>query len=213
MQEAVSQTLRLRVEKVMKHLAQNKMKPYFLESADEVPKLLDQLIQDGQSVGFGGSVTLYETGVIEYLRGRNLRLIDRDAPGFSRDQAEDCMRACFHADWFLASSNAVTEQGELFNVDGNGNRVAAMIYGPKQVALVVGVNKIVADLEEARRRVEKIAAPANTIRLHCDTPCAKLGECVHCHTDARICCNYVTMAQQRVSDRIHVILVNESLGF
>ena len=127
-------------------------------------------------------------------------------------------------DTFFTSSNAVTERGELYNVDGNSNRVACIVYGPRQVIMVVGKNKIVPNINAAVERVKKSAAPPNTVRLSCDTPCAKLGECVSlsnenaficdgCHGESRICCNYVISAQQRHKDRIKVIIVNENLGY
>ena len=111
------------------------------------------------------------------------------------------------------SSNAVTEEGELYNVDGNSNRVAALAYGPDSVIVVAGCNKIVPDIAAAVERVKKIAAPVNATRLHCSTPCAKTGECMNCHSDGRICCNYLVSAQQRHQDRIKVILVGEELGY
>ena len=144
---------------------------------------------------------------------------------YDRDKAPDRAAAteiylkAFSCDYYLSSANAITEDGELYNVDGNGNRVSAMIFGPKQVIIIAGVNKIVKNLEEAKRRVEKVTAPKNTVRLNCATPCAKTGECERlrsgspCKSDARICCSYVTLGQQRVPDRIKVIIVNENLGY
>ena len=123
------------------------------------------------------------------------------------------MRAAFNSDTFISSTNALTEDGELYNVDGNGNRVSAMIFGPRQVIVVAGINKIVKDMAEAVKRVETVAAPKNTVRLECDTPCARTGECAHCHSDSRICCSYVRLAQQRVPNRIKVIIVNHELGY
>lgn len=123
------------------------------------------------------------------------------------------MREAFFADTYLTSTNALTEEGELYNVDGNGNRVAAMLFGPKQVIVVAGYNKIVADMEAACRRIEKIAAPANVVRLGLSAPCAQTGECMHCHSEGRICCDYVRMGMQRTPGRIKVIIVGEPLGY
>lgn len=203
-----------RIEKTIRNLEKNYMQGFYIKSREELFDKLGELIPDGSSVSFGGSVTLYEAGVIRYLRGREgISLIDRDEEGIGRDEVNRRLKAAFTSDVFLASSNAVTENGELFNVDGRGNRVAAMIYGPESVVLVVGYNKIVADLSEAELRMKKVAAPANTIRLHCETPCAKTGECMDCSSPARICCTYVTMKQQREQGRIKVLLLDESLGF
>ena len=138
--------------------------------------------------------------------------LDRSA-GKNPDEVGEIMRKAFVSDSFLSSSNAITENGELYNVDGNGNRVAAMIYGPKQVVVVVGVNKIVNDIDEAVARVVKVAAPKNTVRLERATPCVKTGVCGHCRSEDRICCSYVTLAQQRVPDRIKVVIVDEELGY
>ena len=123
-----------------------------------------------------------------------------------------CVRP-FFADCYLTSCNAVTEQGELYNVDGNANRVAAMTYGPKSVICVVGYNKIVPNLEAAVARVEQVAAPANAVRLHRKTPCTVTGRCEDCHSPDRICCTTVIHRQQRVPGRIKVILVGEELGY
>lgn len=202
-----------RIQRVTDNLRLNKMKPYFAESRNELYGIIGELVKDDKLITSGGSMTLKESGVIDYLRSNfGKAYLDRSA-GKTPDEVEEIMRRAFVSDTFLASSNAITEDGELYNVDGKGNRVSAMIYGPKQVVIVAGVNKIVKDLAEAKERVEKIAAPKNTVRLSCETPCAKTGECAHCRSEGRICCSFVTLAQQRVPDRIKVILVNENLGY
>lgn len=202
-----------KIQKTMKALELNKMKPFYAENSAEAREIVRGLIENDKLITSGGSMTLKESGVIEMLmKDFGGVYLDRSA-GKDREEVEEIMRKAFVSDTFLASTNALTEDGELYNVDGNGNRVSAMIYGPKQVIIVAGVNKIVKDLVEAKERVEKIAAPKNTVRLDCATPCKKLGECQHCRSDARICCSYVTLAQQRVPDRIKVIIVNEDLGY
>ncbi|MBD5129939.1 MAG: lactate utilization protein [Ruminococcaceae bacterium] len=200
-----------RIQKVMDNLSKNRMKPYFAENREELYRIIGELVKNDKLITSGGSMTLKDSGVIDFLL-KNPAYLDRSA-GKTPEEVEEIMRKAFISDTFLASSNAITEDGELYNVDGKGNRVSAMIYGPKQVIIVAGVNKIVGNLTEAKERVEKIAAPKNTVRLSCETPCAKTGECMHCRSDARICCAYVTLAQQRVPDRIKVILVNEELGY
>ncbi|MDE6727596.1 MAG: lactate utilization protein [Oscillospiraceae bacterium] len=202
-----------RITRTMENLRLNKMKPYYAENAEEACDIVRELVKDDALITTGGSMTLKECGVTDMLAAEfGGAYLDRSA-GKDREAVEEIMRKAFVSDTYLASSNAVTEDGELYNVDGNGNRVSAMIYGPKQVVVVVGVNKIVKDLEEARERVEKIAAPKNTVRLNKATPCAKTGVCGHCRSDDRICCSYVVLAQQRVADRIKVIIVNEELGY
>ena len=136
-----------------------------------------------------------------------------DRTGLAGEELGRLYRRVFSADWYLASANAITEAGEIYNVDGNSNRVAAITFGPENVLLVVGCNKIVKDLAAAKERVEAIAAPANTVRLNCATPCAVSGKCEHCHSPARICCTTTIHSFQRVPGRIKVLLVGEPLGF
>lgn len=202
-----------RIEKVMLALERNKMTPFYVESSSELLELVKGLIKDDKLITAGGSMTLKESGVTDMLLSEYQGVyLDRSAAN-GLDEVGEIMRKAFVSDTFFTSTNALTEDGELYNVDGNGNRVSAMIFGPKQVIVVAGVNKIVADMDEAVRRVETVAAPKNTVRLDCGTPCAKTGECAHCHSDRRICCSYVRLAQQRVPGRIKVIIVNESLGY
>lgn len=201
------------IQRTMDNLRLNKMKPFYAENYEQLHNILRELLKDDKLITIGGSATLKESGVVELLsREFSHSFSPRPVDG-TPEQLRDFFRSEFSSDTFLASTNALTENGELYNVDGNGNRVAAMIYGPTQVIIVAGVNKIVKNLEEARERVEKIAAPMNTKRLNSATPCRETGECAHCHSDSRICCTYVTLAQQRVPDRIKVIIVNEKLGF
>lgn len=200
-------------------LRKNKMKPYFAENRGELFSIIRELIKDDKLITAGGSMTLRESGVTEMLMNEYKGIYLDRSEAKTPEEAGDIMRKAFVSDTFFASSNAITENGELYNVDGNGNRVSAMIFGPKQVIIVAGVNKIVKDIEAAKERVERIAAPKNTVRLNCETPCAKTGECERlrsgspCHSDARICCSYVTLGQQRHPDRIKVIIVNENLGY
>ena len=202
-----------RIENTMKALQRNKIKPYYAESREELHDIVRSLIKDDRLITAGGSMTLQESGVFDLLMNEYKGIFLERSAAKPPEELEDIYRKAFVSDTFFASTNALTEEGELYNVDGRGNRVSAMIFGPKQVILVVGVNKIVADMGEAVMRVEQIAAPRNTVRLSCDTPCAKTGSCAHCHGDGRICCSYVRLGQQRVADRIKVIIVNENLGY
>lgn len=211
----------LNLDLVMDNLRKNHLNPVFVPSKDEVIPLIKQLLHDGDVVAVGGSVTLDETGVIELLRNGDYQFLDRYADGLTRKQIEELFRQSFFSDAYVCSSNAVTESGELYNVDGTGNRVAALAYGPKKVIIVVGVNKIVKDLDEAVRRVKTCAAPPNTHRLGFETYCNKVGHCMMvdggmtdgCAADMRICCSYLVTGYQRQKDRIHVILVGEPCGY
>ena len=209
------------IQKVMENLRKNNFKVSYVATKAEVVPLIDSLTEPGSSAAVGGSVTLSETGVLEHLRSGKYRFFDRYAAGLTEEERAEVFRQSAFADYFFCSSNAITEDGKLYNVDGNGNRIAALIYGPKQVIVVAGVNKIVPDLDAAVRRVKTVAAPKNAARLHCATYCANAGRCVKadapagegCDSPARICCDYLVSAQQRVKDRIHVILVGEDCGY
>jgi L-lactate utilization protein LutB len=209
MNEFVQQTMQLRIQKTINALKKNNMAGYYVKSRDELFDLLSELVPDGSVVGHGGSATLTEAGVIDWLRAQNVDFIDRARS----DNPKESMKRALLSDVFFMSTNAVTEDGVLYNVDGLGNRTAAMIYGPESVIVIAGSNKIVPDINAAVSRVQKIAAPANTMRLSCETPCAKTGECAHCRSKERICCAYVAVGFQRVPERIKVIFLDESLGF
>lgn len=209
----------MNIEKTMENLKRNNMVPYRVKTKEEACAKVAELLGEGETVAVGGSVTLFEAGIIDHLRSGRYRFLDRHQKGVD---AQSIYRASFSADAYLCSSNAVTEEGELFNVDGNGNRVAAMIYGPSSVILVVGQNKIVKDIEAAKQRVRKVAAPKNVARLSFETYCRHEGVCMGegseafcagCQTDERICCDYTILAKQRIKDRIKVILVEEDLGY
>lgn len=211
------------IEETMKSLELNNMKPFYVERREDVVPLIKTLIRDGESVSNGGSETLKECGVFDgILESGNYRFIDRR--GLQGEELHQSYVDAYGCDTYFCSSNAVTQNGELYNVDGNSNRVSCIVYGPKQVIMIVGKNKIVKDIYEAVERVKKSAAPPNCTRLNCNTPCAKTGQCISlnrenpylcdgCMTDSRICCNYVISARQRHKDRIKVIIVNENLGY
>ena len=216
--------MKQRIEKTMENLRKNKMKPFFVEAKEDVLPLVRTLLNEGDTVSNGGSMTLKETGVMDELKSGRYNYLDRSREGITREEVEEVYRETYKADVYFASSNAVTESGYLYNVDGNSNRVSAILYGPKSVVLICGCNKIVKDIDEAVERVKKVAAPPNSKRLDCKTYCAEKGECMSltkenpelcdgCHGAGRICCNFVICAQQRHVDRIKVILVGEELGF
>lgn len=201
------------ISRTMENLVKNNMAAYYVGSKEEVVDLLRNLIKEGEQVAVGGSMTLYETGVIEHLRSGRYDFLDRYAEDLSNDQIIEVFRKSFFANVYLTSTNAITENGELYNVDGNGNRVAAMIFGPDSVIVIAGINKIVKNVDEAVERVKRIAAPANAIRLNKNTPCAKTGYCMDCKVEDRVCRSYTVLSKQKDKDRIKVILVGESLGY
>ncbi|MBR1736693.1 MAG: lactate utilization protein [Firmicutes bacterium] len=199
-------------ETVIKNLKNRNMDAYYCDNKEEAVKKMLEIMEEGKSVTWGGTMTMAELGIVSELEKRNFVLLDR-AKAKNREEVEKIYRDAFNADYYLMSSNAVTMQGELINIDGNGNRVAALIYGPKQVIIVVGMNKIVKDVESGEQRIKSIAAPMNTMRLNCDTPCAKTGVCHDCLGKNTICCTTVVTRYARHTDRIKVILVGEELGY
>ena len=157
-------------------------------------------------------MSLFETWVIEHLRSGRCEFLDRYKEGLTADEIKEIYRKSFFCDAYFTSTNAITEEGELYNVDGNGNRVAAMLYGPDKVIVIAGVNKIVKDINEAIYRVENLAAPANAKRLNRKTPCTVTGKCMNCNSPERICREY-TVIRKPVPNRIFVLLLNEEYGY
>lgn len=202
-----------KIERTIKALEKNNMSGYVVNDEEELFKKIDELVNEGDLVACGGSMTLFETKVIDYLRSGKYNFLDRYVANLSSDDKKDIYRKSFYADAYFASTNAVTENGELYNVDGNGNRVAAMLYGPDKVILVVGVNKIVKDVSEAINRNKEICAPANVKRLSCKTPCSSTGKCMDCSSPERICCEYTLIKRQKIAGRMHVIFLNEHFGY
>ncbi len=213
MNEALAYVVAQRMERTAAALRKNNMEAYCVKTAGEVVPLVKTLLAEGATVGAGGSMTLEECGVMDLLRSGAYHFLDRGAPGLTPEDIGKIYRQIFSADCYFASANAVTEAGEVLNVDGNANRVAAITFGPASVILVVGSNKIVKDLAAADARVKAVAAPANAKRLSCKTPCAVTGQCENCQSPGRICCTYVLHRYQRVPGRIKVILVGQELGY
>ena len=188
------------------------MEGYYCDSVEEAKALALSLVPAGSSASFGGSVTLGETGILEALRTReDITLYDRDTAN-GPDEIKKIMHEALSCDYYFMSSNAITTDGELVNIDGNGNRVAALIYGPENVIIIAGMNKIVRNVEEGISRTRNIAAPPNCIRLNKNTPCAANGVCGNCLKET-ICDQIVITRASRVPNRIKVILVGEELGF
>lgn len=213
----------MNILKTVENLKKNNMETFVVKNREEARALALSMIPEGSVCASGGSVTLKECGVIDAIKEGAYTYLDRSAPGLTDEERDELMLRAQRCDVYLSSSNAVTEDGELYNVDGNSNRVSNLLYGPQKVIFVVGMNKIVKDLDEAVVRVKTIAAPLNCKRLNCDTPCAKTGKCISlmqggnmpkgCNSDGRICVNFTIMARQRKKDRVKIILVEEELGY
>lgn len=201
------------IERTATALTKNRFEVHIVNDKNEAYETVKKLMPKGASVGVGGSVSLFECGIIDLLGNGDYNFYNRYDKTLSPEQVKEIQHKALSADYFLCSSNAITEEGELYNVDGMGSRVAPMIYGPENVIVVAGYNKIVPTINEAIKRLRHIASPANTRRLECKTPCKETGVCMDCHSPFRICCDYVVMGFQRVENRVKVILVKEPLGF
>lgn len=212
------------IEKVMANLIRNNMKPFYVERKEDVTPLISELLGEGSAVAVGGSVSLSECGVIEHLRCGRYSFIDRHEPGLGSEELRRVFLRSLDTDAYLCGCNAITKSGELYNVDGNANRICAISYGPKSVIIVAGKNKIVTDISQAIMRVKTISAPKNCMRLGNNTYCREKGHCVSitkgssemtsgCVSAERICCSYLVTGRQRIKDRIKVIIVGEELGY
>ncbi len=222
MNDCLKENIRQKIERTRKNLESNNMQTFYAETKEDAVSIVESLLEEGSTIAKGGSMTLKEAGITDLLMSGRYNFLD--STGLSGDEQRNCYLQAFFADTFLCSANAITENGELYNVDGTSNRVAAICYGPKSVIIVAGYNKIVSNLDEAIKRVKNIAAPCNAKRLEYKTYCYEKGLCMSCtsdnnemtagcKSDQRICCNYLVSAQQRIKNRIKVIIINDSLGF
>ena len=197
---------------VLKGFCKRHIEGYYCDSVKEAKEVAMSLVPSGTTASFGGSVTLEETGVLDALRSRkDIVLYDR-AKATSPEETKKIFHDALSCDYYFMSSNAITADGELVNIDGNGNRVAALIYGPENVIILAGMNKISANVEEAISRVRNLSSPMNCIRINKTTPCALNGRCGNCLSDT-ICDQIVITRASRVPNRIKVILIGEELGF
>lgn len=198
--------------KIVDALKKRHFEAYYCATGEEAKEKALSLIPEGHVVSWGGSETLSQIGLLQEMRSGRYSVIDRDTARTPEERV-DLMRKALLADTFLGSSNAISEDGQLVNIDGNGNRVAAMIYGPTNVILVIGLNKAVATVEDAVRRARHLAAPTNAQRFLPDTPCAYTGTCADCTAQDCICAYISVTRISRPAGKIKVILVGEVLGF
>lgn len=200
-------------ETIIKNLKLRRMEGYYCETSKDALDLVMGMIPSESSVSFGGSMTLAETGILDELRSRtDITLYDRSTCT-TPEEIQAVYRQAFSCNSYLMSTNAITVNGELINIDGNANRVAALCYGPDQVIVVAGVNKIVSDVESGYKRVKDIASPQNGIRLERNTPCSINGKCGDCWGDGCMCSQTVITRRSSIVNRIKVILVGETLGY
>lgn len=214
-----------KTEKLFAALRRNNINPIFAETAAEAVRIVEEMLPEGASVRTGGSVSLAESGVWELINQPKYKFLDRNREGITPEERESVYQTTVGCDYYFCSVNALTENGEIVNVDGNCNRISAIAFGPKKVVLVVGKNKLVPNLTAAFVRVKAVAAPKNCVRLGINNPCVKLGHCVSlqktdtpnitdgCASATRICRNYLIGAPQQDPKRVTLIFVNENLGY
>lgn len=199
----------LLAQTVIKGLKSRNMTGYYAETREEALKIALELIPEGSTVTMGGSASVAEIGLKDAVKNGNYTFIDRDA-------VEDKLAAAlaaFDADVYLGSTNAISKDGVLINIDGNANRVAAYAYGPRKLVLIVGMNKVAGDTDEAMKRARNTAATVNAQRFPIDTPCKKNGACYDCKSPDTICCQFLITRYEKHTGRVHVILVNDALGY
>ncbi len=185
---------------------------YYCENSEEAILTAKRFLTPGCSISWGGSQTLSEIGLLEELQASDYILYDR---GFAKtlEEKSQLYSKIVTSDYFFMSSNAITLDGQLVNIDGAGNRVACLITGPKNVIVIAGMNKIVTDTTTGMERVRNMAAPPNCVRLSAKTPCAEIGKCANCLVEDCICCEIVITRKSKIPGRIKVILVGEELGY
>lgn len=213
MNQYLQDIIEIKQQKMIEAFESHQMEITFVENKAMLIECLKSIFVDKKSVSFGGSQTLFETGVIDLVRNSDVELYDRYKEGLSAEEIQDIFRKTFTNDIFVTSSNAITTDGYLYNIDYTGNRVAAMIYGPKEVIVIVGKNKIFESEQSAIEHIRNVACPANCARLNRQTPCVKTGKCMDCNSPDRLCSSYVKMGKQREKGRIKLFVVNEDYGY
>lgn len=212
MNENIIKRNQLLAQKVIKGLESRNMKGYYAADKEEALKIALELIPENSSVTMGGAMSAREIGLVDAIKNGKYHFIEREGASTDEEKRKATLEG-YDADYFLASANAMTEDGVIVNIDGNSNRVSMIAHGPKHVLLIVGMNKICDDVDGAMKRARNVAAPINAQRFDLNTPCAKTGSCMNCKSPDTICCQFLITRYSRHTDRIHVILVNDNLGF
>jgi L-lactate utilization protein LutB len=201
-----------KIQRLINNFKLRNIEAFYVESFEEVNERLLQMIPEDCTVGIGHSMTLQNSEVVEKLIERGNIVLDKTRAK-SKEESKEIKKKALTADWYITGTNAVSFEGHIVNIDHSGNRVAAMIYGPDKVAIVVGVNKLADSLEAAIERARNVASPLNAKRAGFNPPCVELKRCVDCKSKERVCFNLVVIEGQEDPDRIKVFLVNESAGF
>ena len=203
---------KLQAMTLIKNLEKRHMKGFYCATKEEALRLALSLIPENSSIAWGGSESIKEIGLIDALYAANTYTL-YDRAKVKPEQIDYTLRQAYFADFFLMSSNAITLDGELINIDGTGNRVSALTFGPKEVIMIVGMNKVTKTIEAAIDRIQNIASPQNALRLNRKTPCGATGVCGNCLSPDCMCMHTVITRNSRVEGRIKIILVGENLGY
>lgn len=208
MNENITKRNALLAETVIKGLKSRNMSGYYAVNKEEALKQALELIPEGSTITMGGCMSAHEIGLIKALEDGNYNYLDR-----AKMDPREGLMAAYDSDIFLSSANAITNDGIMVNIDGNANRVSCIAQGPKKVVFIVGMNKVCADLDSAMKRARNVAAPCNAQRFDVKTPCKETGKCFDCKSPDTICCQFLITRFSKHAGRIHVILVNDNLGF
>lgn len=222
MDKYLKNSIEAKIEMTIEGFKRNNINAFYIENKKDVISLILNFIKKSDVISLGGSVTLQECGILDYFEGSEYDFLNQYESNLNEEQIKKIYIDSFHSDVYISSANAITLDGLIYNVDGKGNRVAALTYGPESVIIIVGYNKIVNSIDAAIDRVKCIAGPSNCIRLNKKTYCSKTGTCIGlnkkitegCDSVSRICRNYSVIARQsKSSDRIKVVIVGEELGY
>lgn len=203
----------LQAKSLVSAIEKRNMTAYYCENKEACLQKVLEILPEGCTIAWGGSESIKEAGIPDAVKESGKYTVYDRAKYLSPRQVKEFNKLAFSSDYYFMSSNAITLDGMLMNIDGNGNRVANLIFGPEHVIVVVGMNKVVPTIEDAYDRIRNIASPPNTIRLRKNTPCSKLGKCGDCYSDDCICNQIVITRRSREKERIIVLLVNDNLGF
>lgn len=212
MNENITKRNELLAQKVIKGLESRNMTGYYAATKEEALKIALDIIPKHATVTMGGAMSAREIGLVDAVKTDEYHFIERENAK-TAEEKRAAMLEGYDADYFLCGANAITEDGVMVNIDGNSNRVSFICQGPKHVLCIVGMNKVCVDVDAAMKRARNVAAPINAQRFGLNTPCAKTGSCMNCKSPDTICCQFLITRYSRHTDRIHVILVNEDLGF
>ena len=203
----------LQAKSLISAIEKRNMTAYYCENKEACLQKVLEILPEGCTIAWGGSESIKEAGIPDAVKESGKYTVYDRAKYLSPRQVKEFNKLAFSSDYYFMSSNAITLDGMLMNIDGNGNRVANLIFGPEHVIVVVGMNKVVPTIEDAYDSIRNIASPPNTIRLRKNTPCSKLGKCGDCYSDDCICNQIVITRRSREKERIIVLLVNDNLGF